>query len=497
MLEKHLKKIIALAATVALTITAIALHDYSSYEHEEPWYANYDLEHIAIQTNSIIMDRELSEICETIYGGRFLDENGILNIWVVESSEIEEAIEESRENLRRRSRVMSRRNELRSNGHRPGQPRPRPRNMNDEQWEIELEAIEASYSELAAVLREDITSEDDIKKINYLEREGILEIFEPYVIEEAIEQEIIFLPADFSKAYLNSTVEKVWNNLEDIRAHNVNIDVKNNRVVISAEEVNYELKSDIDALLGHLGAVVFEEEALLARTQLSFQNLAVIHGGFQFRNGNSQNWTFGYSVAMGVRFWAGAPYNHYAIGFLTTAHDNPPGTSAWRACTHIGHMSNRWMKNHPLGVDVGMIWATMPNVRTTNRFIDGSTWWPSSDGAVVGIMGDLAVGTMVVKHGAATGTTVGNITQRQFSNNHRYVVASYHSWFGDSGGAVTAVVRTGANEWRTVVTGIVQGGDVVIDQHGTPIGLLASFFTDIHRAQEEIPFIAHADIWFN
>ena len=477
MLEKHLKKIIALSIAVVLTVTVVALYDFESYEpYLEPYYEEYDVEYIRAQTHSIILHRALAEhLCETEYGGIFIDDDGTLNIWAVDESGVEYAIETAVYELEHTIAVM----EMRENIAEGYFPIAAMSSRDVEQYEILQKSMTESPAEELARLRQNIYSEEVLDRIVEIEMNYVIELlFEPCIIAEALEQDVIIFDADFSLQELSEAQDAIMDIADELEQEGIyaaTVCELNNSLIIKTSDTSDHTIKILYDILECVEMVELEEvEGRLDR---------IPHTTISNGSGFSTVGAWAGSITTGIT------YTHNGVvrnGFLTHGHINGPlGARAYHSCSiHIGRVDfkiENWFgaANNNGGLDFGFIRRENTNVHSTNMFRNGTVF---PNGREV-FAGGFATGTQVTAHGSASGTRHGSIQGTTFSG---FVGTNLSSRTGDSGGPVTTrlIYNSVTGATRTVIIGIHVG-----DWDGWGV------FTCINRARNHRSFTSHVSNW--
>ena len=324
-----------------------------------------------------------------------------------------------------------------------------------------------------------------------LERKGANEIFWPSEVVEAAEQRIVFRHTEYSLEYLcdvKNTLNQLigqpgWDGLQRAALRE-----QYNRIKVFTTDMSQEFQNSVYELVGD--AVIFKE---VDRPYEIVPFVTILRGGDWLRRdaAGAAN-QFSLAAAVDIR--------HGRIGFLTAAH----AVDGFRHRVYFGRTFigqsvrevTMWHWNDNAGVDAAIIDRDANYILFSDRLINGDTLHMSPAPFGSELVGNLPVGSIVTKHGARTGTTSGNIINRNecCRESHGYIevwhgLGGIMAGGGDSGGAVVfrqQVQGTHINR----LTGIVQGGCLMHFFH--PIEERRSrvmTYSDIFRVRDRVPFV--------
>ena len=391
------------------------------------------------QSASIVQYRELLELTdEADYGGMYIDENGVLNILVVDSGKVQAAINSAKSAISADSAAALSAKEL---------------------------SAQAASAAKTNTLMEVTSAEAGTA-------------FAKETLQRAEAQQIVIKPAAYSKAYLDSIQEALGEYMEELDIAGIGVDETNNRVDIEMLDTSDEMLDDVEEIIGQsaMAACNFMEVSELPQTTAySVTNASGVHtpfGGYTLGVGvtvdEKAGWLIcGHGTEAGDYFYANGCNN--AIGKVTIKHFGENGDFAF-----IERISSS-------------------QYRITNKIVNVSNlsetyyWGISENGPYTfsqGLSYGFPVGTYVEKFGQTTGKTGGFIRQLNYTAHYaetdakHLIRTTYDSAEGDSGGPITVSIPEG--QYRTVI-GFTSGIGYMAQYGG-----YVSFFTDVEDLIEEI-----------
>ena len=432
MLEKHLKKIIALSIAVVLTVTVVAFYDFESYEPYEEW-CPYSCEFLnsefgVNQFVSILLNTKLQQhISDDIYGGTYIDEDGNLVILAVDEIAVANALAATYSDIQE-----------------------------------QLTAIENLP---IAPLR----LEDDFNVEDYVACDGA-------PLEYMLRADVNTRTVQFSVAEIEEAKENLAPHMEQLGLQGIFHDVKENQLVLEAIKSESILAEEIDVSFlvntranANISEMIRIDEVEESIPHNDSNNIHLRLGARVGTMGNSMRTTMGVPV-----------YHDGVRGWLITGHapESVPGTVVRTGNCGGGTLGTAriqlWEGNGSRS-DVAFVGQTShTNVAAYRRLNSGHLW---TEDIIGGFAGPVPQGglvfmnsrrmTTIPAHQRRAGMGIdynvgrmrGEVTNTNFtmSNGLRVIRANYTRIGGASGGPIT-VEGVLNNQFRVYVVGIHQGG---------------------------------------
>ncbi len=393
------------------------------------------------QSASIVQYRGLLDLTDdSDYGGMYIDENGVLNVLVVDNAEVQAAVNSVKSSIKQASATALSADELYS------------------------KASAAEVNSVAELAKADNKFEYDKE-----------------TLQRAEIQQIIIKPAAYSKEYLDSIQTTLEDYMEQLDIVLIGVDEIDNRVDVDMLDVSDEIIAEIEELIGKSGisACSFEEVPERPKTNYSVTNASSVYKDLGNGYGNF------YSLGVGATV-DGRP------GWLICGHGLSVGDTIYATgCNSpIGRVTNQHLGSYG---DFAFIERTSMQYTITNKIVDASDlrksyyWGMYEDGPYVfsqGLSWGFPVGTYVEKFGQTTGKTGGFIKKLNGTADYdegrvkNLIWATYDSAGGDSGSPITVYLADG--RYRTVI-GIHSGSGYrdSFERH-------MAFFTDMEDLVERI-----------
>ena len=396
------------------------------------------------QSASIVQYRELLELTdEADYGGMYIDENGVLNILVVDSGKVQTAINSAKSAISADSAAALSAKEL---------------------------SAQAASAAKANTLMEVTSAEAGTA-------------FAKETLQRAEAQQIVIKPAAYSKAYLDSIQEALGEYMEELDIAGIGVDEMSNRVDIEMLDTSDEMLDDVEEIIGQsaMAACNFMEVSELPQTTAySVTNASGVYK--HLGNNEIGCYTLGVGATVDGR-----------TGWLMCGHGLNVGDVIYaNGCNNpIGKVTNQHLGDYGDFAFIERISSSQ--YRITYKIVNVSNlsetyyWGISENGPYTfsqGLSYGFPVGTYVEKFGQTTGKTGGFIKKVEINIKYKegiaekLIVATYDSAEGDSGGPITVSIPEG--QYRTVI-GFTSGIGYMAQYGG-----YVSFFTDVEDLIEEI-----------